>query len=261
MNGVLERTLGVLELLARNGQGLELGAIAQALAIPRSAVHRLLSELVRCGYVRQLREHGDYLLTTKLVMLGLGFLNSTGIVDMAQPLLDRLADTAGELVRLAVIDEQQLTWVARAQGARQGLRYDPDMGSTAPLSCSATGHAWLMALDDEAALALVARSGLGARKDFGPQAPTSLKALQTCIKAARQRGFSLTQETYTPGLNALAAPVRLPGRPPLGVVSIAGPSARLTEARMLELGPALLRTAADLAQASSASPFFNRSSR
>ena len=46
MKGVQERTLGILELLAKHSEGLELGAIANALNIPRSAVHRLLSNLV-----------------------------------------------------------------------------------------------------------------------------------------------------------------------------------------------------------------------
>ncbi|MEO6321130.1 MAG: helix-turn-helix domain-containing protein, partial [Polaromonas sp.] len=142
MNGVLERTLGILELLAQHGEGMEMAAIADQLDIPRSAVHRLLADLTRCGYVRQTRDHGDYLLTTKLVSMGLSFLSKSGIVDIAQPLLDRLAEISGELVRLSVVDGNRLTWVARAQGARQGLRYDPDMGSDAQLSCSSSGHAW-----------------------------------------------------------------------------------------------------------------------
>ena len=52
MNGVLERTLGVLELLAQHGEGMELAAIADTLDIPRSAVHRLLADLVRLGLIR-----------------------------------------------------------------------------------------------------------------------------------------------------------------------------------------------------------------
>jgi DNA-binding IclR family transcriptional regulator len=76
----------------------------------------MLSELARCNYVRQTRKQGDYVLTTKLVSLGLSYLSSSGIVDIAQPLLDRLAETSGELVRLSVVDGERLTWVARAQG-------------------------------------------------------------------------------------------------------------------------------------------------
>ena len=255
MNGVLERTLGILELLSAHGDGLELAAIADQLNIPRSAVHRLLADLVRCGYVRQTRDHGDYVLTTKLVSMGLSFLSNTGIVDIAQPLLDRLAQISGELVRLSVVDGERLTWVARAQGARQGLRYDPDMGSDARLSCSASGLAWMMALNDDEALALVAKQGLGAPADYGPNAPASLQAVLQMVNEARARGYSLTQETYTAGLNAMAAPVRLAGQAPIGIISIAGPTVRFTEERMLALGAELVSFAAQLAAASGASPF------
>src|SRR5665647_1974764 len=103
MGSTLERSLKILEFLAGRPEGMALAGIAENLEMPRSASHRLLTELVRCGYVRQVRDHGDYALTTKLAALGLSFLSSSGIVDIAQPLIDRLATVSGELVRLAVV--------------------------------------------------------------------------------------------------------------------------------------------------------------
>jgi len=258
MNGILERTLSILEHLSRHADGLPLAAIADPLGIPRSAAHRLLTDLCRCGYVRQLREHGDYVLTTKLVSLGLGFLSSSGIVDIAQPLLDRLAETSRELVRLSIVDGDRLTWVARAQGARSGLRYDPDMGMDAKLSCTATGHAWLLTMSDEEAIERVAREGFGAPADYGPRAPTTIAALLEFIHSARARRFSLIDEVFTPGMTAMAAPVLKNGHTAIGVISIAGPRVRLTEERMLELGPHLLAAAAELEASSSASAMFKK---
>lgn len=256
MNGVLERTLGVLELLSQHGEGMELAAIADTLAIPRSAVHRLLADLTRLGYVRQARGHGDYLLTTKLVAMGLSYLSNTGIVDIAQPLLNRLAEISGELVRLSVVDGERLTWVARAQGARQGLRYDPDMGSDARLSCSSSGWAWLSTMSDDEALALVAKQGIGQPDQFGPAAPTTLQEVLAAVQATRERGYSMTTDTYTAGLSAISAAVRFTGQPAFGVLTIAGPSVRFNVERMAALGADLMATAQQLAALSGASPFF-----
>ena len=258
MSSVLERTLGILELLSQQGQGMELAALAEQLNMPKSAAHRLLADLVRYGYVRQARDMGEYMLTTKLVSMGLTYLSKTGVVDVAQPLIDRLAEQTGELVRLSVVDGDRLTWVARAQGARQGLRYDPDMGSIARLSCSSSGLAWLSTLSDDDALAMVSRQGLGMPHEFGPNAPASLKAFLDALHDTRARGCAITEETYTAGLNAMAAPVRLNGQTPMGTLSIAGPSARLTRNRMQALGEDLLACAAQLAAASSASPLLSR---
>jgi DNA-binding IclR family transcriptional regulator len=256
MNGVLERTLGILELLSQRGEGMELAAVADQLNIPRSAVHRLLTDLVRLGYVRQTRGHGDYMLSTKLVAMGLSYLSNSGIVDIAQPLLNRLAEVSGELVRLSVVDGERLTWVARAQGARQGLRYDPDMGSDARLSCSSSGWAWMSTMADDDALALVAKQGIGTPDQFGPAAPTTLQAVLQAVQATRERGYSTTTDTYSLGLSAMSAAVRFQGQPAMGVLTIAGPTVRFTPERMASLGPELLSTASQLAAASGASPFF-----
>ena len=252
--GTVDRTLRILETLAAHPGGVPLAEIAADLHLPRSACHRLLADLVRCGYVRQLREMGDYTLTTRLPALGLSFLGGTGIVDIAQPIIDRLAEVSGELVRLALVDGDRLTFVAKAQGARAGLRYDPDMGIDVRLSCSAGGHAWLMTLTEERATELVARQGFGPPREYGPKAPTTFKALMKVLEEDRKRGFSLIVEQYAPGMCAMAAPVMRRGDDAAGVITIAGPMQRLTAARMQALGRPLVQAAAELAMAASSSP-------
>ncbi|GAB3475604.1 transcriptional regulator [Polaromonas eurypsychrophila] len=258
MNLALERGLAVLEHLTRYPEGLPLSLLASELDIPLSACHRLLADLQQRGYVRQARKQGDYVLTLKMVSLGLGFLSSAGIVDVAEPLLERLAQTSGELVRLSIIDDDRLTWVAKSQGMRQtGLRYDPDMGMDARLSCTASGHAWLMSLSDERALGLVSRQGFGLPSAYGPKAPTTLKALLGFLHAARVRGYAMIDEVFAPGMAAMAAPV-CRRKEVIGVISIAGPRSRLDSALMHELAPALLSSAAQLGPISNASTLFGR---
>jgi IclR family acetate operon transcriptional repressor len=258
MSTALDRGLSVLEHLTQHPQGLPLTLLASELDIPHSACHRLLADLQRRGYVRQARKQGDYVLTTKVVSLGLGFLSSAGIVNVAEPLLERLAQTSGELVRLSIVDEDRLTWVAKSQGVRQaGLRYDPDMGMDARLSCTASGHAWLMTLSDERALELVSRQGFGTPAEYGPKAPTTIKALLGFLHAARVRGYAMIDEVFAPGMAALAAPVFRRSEA-IGVISIAGPRARLSNSRMHELAPALQGAAAELGPISNASTLFGR---
>jgi IclR family transcriptional regulator, acetate operon repressor len=229
-SGLLERTLGVLELLAANAHGLLLFEIADSLHIPRSATHRVLSSLIEHGYVRQEREQGAYQLTAKIASLAFTFLAGSGITDFAQPLLDRLARESSELVRLAMIDGRELIWVAKAQGSQHGL-------------------------PDDEARALVEKQGYGLRKDYGPRAPENWPALLKFLRQTRKRGVSICIQTYTPWMSSTAAPIRHPKtREVTGAVVIAGPDIRLTEERMLQLAPALLQTAQELSMAALASP-------
>lgn len=257
MSVALQRGLAILQTLASAAEGMSLSELASHLDMPLSACHRLLVELQHQGYVQQPRPQGDYAMTTKLAALGLNYLSNAGIVDIAEPLLERLAQTSGELVRLAMADNERLTWVAKAQGSRSGLRYDPDMGMEARLSCTASGHAWLLTMSDERALELVSRQGFGKPKDYGPKAPTTLKALLGFLHAARTRGYAMIDEVFAPGMAAMAAPV-LRRDQAVGVISIAGPRLRLTMARMQVLSKPLLAAAAELGPMSRASNLFGR---
>lgn len=261
MSGALERAFTVLEYLAERPDGSAISTLATDLQLPLSASHRLLAELQRCGYVRQDPHSGLYVLTVKLVAMGLSFLSKSGIVDVAQPLLDQLAAASGELVRMAVVDGDALVFVARAQGARSGLRYDADMGMSVPLSCSAAGHAWLSSFGDDEAMTHLAKAGIARPEDYGPRAPTTIKAVMTLVRAARQRGFSMINEMFAPGMTAMAAPVLDRDGHAIGVVTIAGPAVRLTPARMESLGDVLLDIAAQVAKASAASSLFKNPRR
>lgn len=260
MSGAVEKTLAIIEYLAERPDGATLVAIATDLRQSRSGCHRALHELARYGYVRVLPRRGEYALTTKLTSMGLSFLSKSGIIDIAQPVLDRLARRVEELVRLAIVDGERLTLVAKSQGARTGLRYDPDMGIELRLSCSAAGQAWLATLPDEAAIEAVVRQGMGRPEDYGPAAPTTMRTLLAALQAHRDRGFSMVRDAYAPGMTAMAAAVQRRGESASGVVVIAGPSVRATPERLLSFGADLLKSADELALLGSASPLL-RSAR
>ena len=96
--------------------------------------------------------------------------------------------------------------------------------------------------------------GIGDPKHYGPNAPTSIKALLKVLDEHRKRGFSIIQEAYAPGMNSMAAPVQKAGEPATGVIVIAGPATRLTLERMKQFGRDLKAAAGELAVSGHASP-------
>ncbi|MFI5614226.1 IclR family transcriptional regulator [Amycolatopsis sp. NPDC051903] len=245
--GALARGLGVLQCLVGHPEGLPLARIAEAVDLPKSAAHRILVTLVEEGFARQHEPTGNYALTLRIVSLGLKHLASSTIFELAVPVLARLATESGQLVRLGLVDGEQLLWVAKSQGARAGLRYDPDHGSEVPFASTASGVAWLSGLSDNDALRLVARQDYDERYPAGHNAPTSLAEVQARIQEARAKGWARVHDSVEEGISAMATPLVDPDNgAPLGVVSIAGPSLQLPDSRMEELAPRLLETAAEL---------------
>ncbi|MEV0068155.1 MULTISPECIES: IclR family transcriptional regulator [unclassified Amycolatopsis] len=245
--GALSRGLAVLQCLVGSPEGLPLTRIAEAVDLPKSAAHRILVNLVDEGFARQHEPSGNYALTLRIVSLGLKHLASSTIFELAVPVLARLATESGQLVRLGLVDGEQLLWVAKSQGSRAGLRYDPDHGSEVPFASTASGVAWLSGLSDNDALRLVARQDFDERYPAGHNAPTTLAEVQSRIQEARERGWARVHDSVEEGISAMATPLIDPDtRAPLGVVSIAGPSLQLTDERMETLAPRLAETAAEL---------------
>lgn len=252
----MDRAIAIIELLSRHAGGLPLMTIADTLAIPRSATHRLLSDLKDEGYVRQEFDGGAYRLTAKIVALGFSHLAAAGVTARIQPLLDRLADRTGELVTMAVIHDRKLIRVAKAQGARRGLLYNPDEGAEVYLAATSNGHAWLSCLEEDDVLQLVARQGVR-REGYGPNAPRTMRELLGFVETARERGYAKIFETYESGTSAIAVAVfGAHSRRPIGTISVAGPVIRMTSEAMDRILPPLRETAEAIAKASEELPIF-----
>jgi IclR family transcriptional regulator, acetate operon repressor len=259
MSSSRDRALSIIELLAQHVAGLPLFEIADRLEIPRSATHRLLTDLKETDYVRQ--EHdGSYSLTVKLVALGLNYLSSANFNNLVQPILERLAAQTGDLVMLSVIEGDRLMRVAKVQGAQRGLQYNPVEEPELYLAASANGHAWLSCMSDDAAMQLLAKQGIRAT-GYGQTAPRTVKDAMKRVRAAREQGYAVAQDTHETGISAIAVAIRSPvcnpgARRPLGTLSVAGPSIRLTAARIDSFAPLLLAAAKELGVTAKSSALF-----
>ena len=185
----------------------------------------------------------------RLAILGQRFYVATGIPDICQPLLDRLAHRCREFARLAVVDADSLVWVAHAQGASGGLVYQPSLTTnTVPLYATASGKAWLATLGSERAIRNVVKNGGFDDADkYGPNVVRSIKALMREVEATARRGYGLARNEAEPGVTALAAAIRArEGGSALGTVSVAGPSVRMTDARVRELADLVVQSALEL---------------
>jgi IclR family acetate operon transcriptional repressor len=252
----MDRALGIVEFLTGHAGGAALAEISDGLGIPRSATHRLLADLREAGFVRQDFDGGAYRLTAKLASLGSAYLSAAGATTSLLPLVDQLATATGELVVLAALDGDRLLRIAKAQGAKRGLLYNPDEGSEVYLPATSNGHALLSCLSDEVALQLVARQGFN-REGYGPNAPKTIKDLMTLVHQARKRGFAKIFETYEAGTSAVAAPILHPDKhTPIGTISVAGPSLRMTDADMDRIAPLLCEQARIIADKGAALPIF-----
>jgi DNA-binding IclR family transcriptional regulator len=246
VNSLLENAFAVVECLATEARSMRLSEIADRLGLQRSGTHRIVTALAGLGWVEQDPATEQYQLTFKLSALGHGFLAGTRILDVCQPVLDGVAAESRELVRLAVVNNDELTTIAHAQGAQGSLVCQSRVFPKLPLHVTASGKAWLATLSNEVALKLALAAGFGAPDDYGPNAVRSANALLRELKKTRERGYGLAIEEAEPGLSAIAVMVT-PQTGPKGVLAIVGPAVRMSDERIGELVDVARRAAKNLA--------------
>lgn len=246
----VERCLAIIEVLAGEAEPLDLSELARRVDLPASAGHRILATLMARGWVVQDPANQNYALSLRLSTLAFRNLDTRAVPDVVQSVLDRLARRTEEYCRLAIVEGEDLVWVARAQGATAGLRYDPDMGQEIVLHATANGKAWLSTLPESEALRIVCARGFKARRPLGSRAVTEVDDFRRHLAETRALGYAKAVDEAEAGTAALAVPFfsgEAPGAPVAGTISIAGPLLRISPERYEDLSRELKTAAREIA--------------
>lgn len=247
----VDRCLTILEALAGEKEPAEITDLAQRLDMPASAAHRTLATLVDRGWVVRHSGTQRYALSLRMSTLAFRNLDARAVPDVVQSVLDKLARETREYCRLAIVEGEDLVWVARAQGAVSGLRYDPEMGQEIVLHATANGKAWLATMPEAEALRIVCARGFTARRPLGPNSATNVDEFRARLSETRERGFATSIEEAEAGTGAVAVPFFSgpeAGAPVAGTMSVAGPLLRITPERCGDLADALKRAAREVSE-------------
>lgn len=198
-------------------------ALARALDLPKSTVHRLLAALVRRGLVSQ--EDGTYRLGMRLVSLAAAVLGGEPIVEIAEPVLEALSRDLRETCFVVAARYGKLVVLAKAEGPGL-LRAAPRVGAEVPVHATAAGRIYL-ALDP--ALVKLPREPFNA---FTKHTPTTARALDMHVKRVREAGFDANVDEWVPGLAVVSAPILQAGKL-AGVLACAMPTAHYEDGAAL----------------------------
>ncbi|MFM0512871.1 IclR family transcriptional regulator [Paraburkholderia sp. RL17-373-BIF-A] len=234
VKGAVDRSLQAIELLAREARWTRMSDVAAELELEKGPAHRVLLQSCEQGWSERDEHTSQYRLTLKLSLLGQRYLHALGLPGLVQPILDEVAAQCRELVRLTVVSEGTLAWLASSQGAAPGLMYSPSMDSPITLHATANGKVWLASMPNDRAMECTLGGGLGkaATSACGPKAITSIEQLIPELEVTRQRGYGLVVEEAEPGVTVLAVSVQsLIDGTVVGTMSIAGPVMRVQPER------------------------------
>ncbi|WP_367136344.1 IclR family transcriptional regulator [Saccharothrix sp. HUAS TT1] len=234
----LRRAFDLLERLADAGGEASLSELAATSGLPLPTIHRLIRTLVALGYVRQ-NTNRRYALGSRLIRLGEGASRQFG--TWARPFLAQLVDQVEETANLAVLDGDEVVYVAQVP-SRHSMRMFTEVGRRVLPHGTGVGKAMLAQLPRDEVRALLARTGLPA---YTPNTITDPDELLAALDRIAAQGYALDESEQELGVRCIAVPLR--GAPTPAAISVSGPDSRLTKDSAARILPQVLDTAGLLA--------------
>lgn len=233
----LVRGLAVVRAFDGENPQLTLADAARRSGLSRATARRVLHTLVAEGYAAT--DGRTFRLTPRILELGFSYLSALGLPALAQPHLEALSARVGESTSLAVLDDDQVVYVARVATHRI-MSVAITVGTRFPAYATSMGRVLLAALDDAEADALLAGE-LAART---PRTLTDPAALRAELDRVRAQGWAAVDQELERGLRSIAAPVRDAAGTVVAAVNVSTSAYDDRDLRGEVLGPLLECTAA-----------------
>ena len=205
----LARGLAVVRGFTQQKRSLTISQLSQRTGIPRAAVRRCLYTLAKLGYVGA--EDGKaFSLKPKVLGLSHAYLSSTTLASAAQPLLDRVSDVLHESSSIAVLEGDEILYLARSSTMRRIMSVDLSIGTRLPAYCTSMGRVLLAHLPPAELADYFKRVKLIAYTNRTIIAPAKLRAELGRVAAG---DHAVVDQELELGLRSIAVPVRdLSGR-------------------------------------------------
>jgi IclR family pca regulon transcriptional regulator len=235
----LDRGLRLLQKFGTTGGPMTLSDLARAADLPRATARRILFTLESGGFVAT--DGKLFTLTPQVLTLATSYLRSSQVVSVLQPVLDGIATAAQEISSIAVLDGDEVVFIARGSPARvfsAGL----DIGYRLPAFCTSVGRAMLGQFDD---VELAKRLKAMRRDALTPQTVTDPKLLVKLISADREKGHSLVDREAEPGFRSISVPIRRYDGVIIAAINMGAHVDRISTAEMIDRFLPLLQRGAD----------------
>jgi IclR family pca regulon transcriptional regulator len=238
----LDRGLKVLQAFGAQAAPMTLSEVAHSAGLARATARRILLTLQHGGYVSS--DGKLFALTPQVLRLAGSFLRSSQVVAVLQPVLDRIASAVQEISSLAVLDRDDVVFIARGSPTRI-FTGGVDIGYRLPCFCTAVGRAVLGRLSDAE---LKAKLASMKREALTPQTVIDPKRLFAAIAADRARGYSLVDREAEPHFRSVAVPVKRYDGDIIAAINIGAHVDRVSTDEMIKRFLPLLQAGAESAR-------------
>jgi IclR family transcriptional regulator, KDG regulon repressor len=217
----LIKALTILEtIVANQDAGLTLTEIVARTATPKSSTHRILSNLLSCGYLDLDKETGKFRGALKLSALGSEVLARFDLRVHMRPHLVELHRTTEHTCSLAIRNGDAGVYIDRIESQLYGIRLFSNVGQTFPLQGGGLGKALLAYADPQDREEIIKHP----IEPFTPNTITDPDKLRQELDQVRERGYSIERDEIIRGVMCIGAAILGSEGECVGAISVTFPS-------------------------------------
>ncbi len=227
----MERALDILLAFRPEDGSLTVSELLDRVELTRPTLYRLLRTLEAKRFLTSIDTPKRFRLGPAIAQLTHVWTSVLDVASIAEPMMRRLWDSTSETVALFVRDDVSRICVAELASA-QPLSFKRGVGYRESLALGASGKAILAYVPEREYAGLRSEAKKHARE----------------LAQIRKQGFAVSKNELIQGAVAVSAPF-FDGRGEVsGSVSVFGPSARLSDARISTFARFLVREAREISQ-------------
>jgi DNA-binding IclR family transcriptional regulator len=195
----LEKGLDILTLLAGERAPLTLSSICQRLDRSQGEIFRMVQVLQTRGFVDQDAKTDGYFLTDLLFSMAMRQPGTQGLVEIAIPVMRKLASIIGQSCHLAFHSRGEIVVVARMESTEQ-IGFSVRIGYRQPITRANSGLTLFAFQPSDV------RARWLEMLDPRPSA-IEMKRFTTLADAVRAKGWSRAKSSFVGGITDISAPV------------------------------------------------------
>jgi len=220
----IDRITTILESISIFAEGVGIAELHRSSNLPKSTLHRILTGLMKHGYVMQNEDNKKYRLGPNFLILGANYLYQNDLRKIAAPYLKKLGQEFNETVFLTIFQNELAICIDTYEVSRNHVTYFVRQGRVMPFNCTAAAKVLLAYQKAKVIKKLVIPKNMVKNTKKSVIDPN---LFIEHLKEIKQKGYSICKEEMEEGVMAIAAPIWDIKSRVIGSVAVVGPLTRI----------------------------------
>jgi IclR family pca regulon transcriptional regulator len=234
------RGLSVIRAFGPDSRRLTLTEVAERTGLSRAAARRFLLTLGALGYARA--DGRWFELTPRLLEIGYAYLASLDFWQAIQPYLEEVTRVLNESSSAAVLDGDEIVYVARSASRHRVMSVSLSVGARLPAHATSMGQVLLASLP---AAGLERYLSTARIERFTAKTRVARAEIEARLRDIRAEGYALADQELEEGLRSIAVPLADRAGRTVAAINVSAHASRVPAATLARDYLPVLRRAAE----------------